>query len=186
MYHEGMGDETAASTLLWDLSELRRVVRQSAGSFWYPMVAFGLVGVGGGVANLGNGAVQIAWWVLALGGAATLTARFYRCRSTALGAVANHRRYWVLWLAITVAVFGSMSIVPVAARAEGPWILVALGYGLAGTMARSARLAVLTMMLGCAAGAAVALTASATVVDLACGLILVGSGLAARRAEHGP
>jgi hypothetical protein len=150
------------------------------------MVSFGMVAVGGAVATLGPGFIQIAWWTGSLTAAATLTARFYRRRSTSLGMVPKYRRYWLLWLAITFGAFVVPAIAPAGAKAAVAWLVISVGYAVAAAIARSARLAALSVMLGGASAVLVSVSATTATGDVVCGLILIVGGLAARRADHVP
>lgn len=178
-----MHAEPVESTLLAELADLRLARRASSDSWWYPMVIFGLVAIAGGLVSLANDAVQVAWWAGAIAAAMALTARFYRRRSSALGVVPKHRRYWLLWVLITVGAFGGPIVAPAPAKAAAAWIVVALGYAVAAGMGRSARLAVLAGTLGLVSAVVVAVSAPAMTANLACGVVLIGSGLAAHAAE---
>jgi hypothetical protein len=126
------------------------------------------------------------WRTGSLTAAATLTARFYRRRSSSLGMVPKYRRYWLLWLAITFGAFAVPAIAPAGAKAAGAWLVISVGYAVAAAIARSARLAALSVMLGGASAVLVSVSATTATGDVVCGLILIAGGLAARRADHVP
>jgi hypothetical protein len=179
-------DELAEATLLAEVGELRRATQASAESWWYPMVSFGLVAVGGGVATMASGTIQIGWWTAGLTSAALLTARFYRRRSASLGMVPRYRRYWLLWLAVTLGAFAVPAVAPAVAKPAAAWIVISLGYGVVAAMGRSTRLAVLAGMLAAASAVQLAVSATSATTDVACGCILIVGGLVARKAGGGP
>jgi hypothetical protein len=149
------------------------------------------------VASVASDAVQIASWTVGSTIAATVTARCYRRRSASIGMVPRYRRYWLLWLAITVGAFTVPAVGPAvakqtaakqtAAKQTAAWTTVlALGYALMAVMGRSTHLAILAGMLGATSAVLTAVSAPAATADVTCGFILVIAGLAARGADHAP
>ncbi len=177
-----MSDGSEESSLLTEMAELRRATRASTASWWYPMVLFGVVAVGGGVVSLTNDVLQMAWWVAAVAVALLFTARFYQRRAVSLSVVAKHRRYWVLWLLIAAGAFAAPILAPAGAEAPAAWIVLAVGYLAAAGMGRSVRLAVLAAMLGATSAIVALSSATAFSADVACGCVVFGCGLAARGA----
>lgn len=175
--------EPAATSLLLEFEALRCAARASVASWWYPMVAFGLVAVGGALADAAGGWVPAVWWPVALVSAMVVTARFYRRRSVDLGAVPRYRRYWALWLPITAGAFVLPALVPARAAPVTAWLLVAVGYLIMAGLARSARMGITGGLIAGVGVAGVTLAAPAVASDLLCGLILMASGLSARAHE---
>jgi hypothetical protein len=173
----------SAESLVRELDELRQATRASALSWWFPMVVFGLVAIGGGLLAATADAIKLAWWVTAPIAAMLLIAGHYRRHSASVGAVAKHRRYWYLWLPCSAAAFAAPLLAPEAARAAAPWMVIAIGYLAAAGLGRSLRMATLGGLLGAASLALAAGAAGEMTVDVVCGVILLGGGLAAHGAE---
>jgi hypothetical protein len=110
--------------------------------------------------------------------------------------VPRYRRYWLLWLAITVGAFTVPAVGPAvakqtaakqtaakqtaakqtaakqtAAKQTAAWTTVlALGYALMAVMGRSTHLAILAGMLGATSAVLTAVSAPAATADVTCGL----------------
>jgi hypothetical protein len=175
--------ELAASATLSELAELRHAAKASTTSWWFPMVFFGLVAIGGGVLDTASGDLQLAWWAGSVTAASVLTWLFYRHRSASQGAVSKHHRFWLLWMPLSAAAFTAPLVAPPGAEAASAWGVVAFGYLLTGWLARSARVGVVGALLMTVVVLVMVASASSAASDIACGIVLIGSGGLARLAE---
>ena len=187
MEHSADTASASAARTLDEIDRLRRTTRADLGSFWFPLVLFGALTLGGVAVGLVFGDLAIAfWWAVAGPGGGALTAFHYRRRECAIGV----RRFAVPHMAtaagMIVGCFALSALTSGRLQEVAAAFAVAAGYAVFAVLDRNR---VLAAVAGAVLAVAVAALASGiehpgAVAWTVIGAAMVATGVAARRREH--
>ena len=171
--------------MLGEITELRRRVRRSLGTPWFPLVCFGLLTMLSAplVAIMGT-AVLVPFWLIAATSGMLLTRRYYRGRARLRGVGGRGRRAGVLAASMCAAAFTAGILAGAtggqAAGVLAPVTVILVGYAGLGWLLRTPAPALAVAPAAALAGALVLAKAAPWTVELTFGAALVAAGASLR------
>jgi hypothetical protein len=154
-----MQPEQANDTMM-EICRLRRRTRSDLQAFWFPLIVFGALSIGGAAVILASWGLAVAlYWAVAGPAGGIATGHYYHQRGRNLGVETPPARYIAVAIAIMVGCFLTGALGGARGSdltaAVGPSLCISVGYVAFAYLERSVSVAVIAIALGALACALV-------------------------------